>query len=343
MSNTHHVNSIFILSDFDVGCGENVTASNQEAENIVDEMSNRDEDTPSPSVIDAIQQSIVESSVQSASDAFVPVTLSGYSGVFASTPLPLSDLCLAAIDHPADAFAQEIPSHQSQSTSPPPLAARQHTDETSPRLSYAKVDLSARLVTPDEFRKPLKAAARNNKRKPRRLGRSLIATDTPEKNEIEYNKRAKRKRVTRKAIRKVLQSDSEEDCEIVLNDDSPDEGSWLSDEEDKENIITQKMLMKPLPRLPREGEYVLVEFASKKQLLYYVAKVLEERNDTLELYVSYLRHKKGRFSMPNTPDLAYAKDDNIKLLLPTPVSSGSTVRQQSYLTFSFDLSCINIR
>lgn len=305
MSNTH-VNCIFILSDFEVVCSEIVSLPNQEAENIVNEMSNRDEDTPSPSVIDAIQQLIVEPSIQSTSDASVPITLSGYSGVFASTPLPLSDLCLAAIVHPIDAIAiqqsQENPSRQSQPTSPPRSAARQHTDETSPRSSHAEVDLSARLVTPDEFRKPFKAAARNNKRKPRRLGKSLIATDTPEKNEIENNKKAKRKKVTRKTIRKVLQSDSEDDSEIILADESPDEGSWLSDE-DKENMITQEKLMKPLPRLPREGDYVLVEFASKKQLLYYVAKVLEERNDALELYVSYLRHKKGRFSMPNTPDL----------------------------------------
>lgn len=68
---------------------------------------------------------------------------------------------------------------------------------------------SATVIISEEFRKPLKAAARTGKRKSRKLGRSFIATDTPDKLEIANVKKCfKRKKdikITRKKItRQVL-------------------------------------------------------------------------------------------------------------------------------------------
>ncbi|XP_045782879.1 uncharacterized protein LOC123879265 [Maniola jurtina] len=202
------------------------------------------------------------------------------------------------------------------------------------------------LITPDQFRKPLKAPARNGKRKPRKLGKSLIATDTPEKNAIAKQKAAKRKKEIKckgkKAIRQVLQSDSEDEMDIVLNDETDDEGDWIETEE--EHNITDDLLKRPLVRLPNEGEYILVQFCSKNQKIYFVGKVLEERNiSSSDLYVSFLRYKKGKFVMPNVPDLSYVKDEDVRFILPKPTVSGSTSRQQSYYVFPVDLSQINIR
>lgn len=131
-----------------------------------------------------------------------------------------------------------------------------------------------------------------------------------------------------------LSSSSDED-DMILNDETDDEGDWV---EIEETILTEDLLTRPLERLPNEGEYVLVQFCSKNQKIFFVGKVLEERNhSSLELYVSFFRYKKGKFVMPNVPDLSYVKDDDVKFILPTPVT-GSTARQQSYYTFPVDLS-----
>ena len=63
--------------------------------------------------------------------------------------------------------------------------------------------------------KLLKAPSRTEKRK---LGRSLIATDTPEKNAIAELKSAKRKNQIKrkKSVRQVLQTDSEDDDEETI-------------------------------------------------------------------------------------------------------------------------------
>ncbi|KAJ2945257.1 hypothetical protein O0L34_g9329 [Tuta absoluta] len=67
-------------------------------------------------------------------------------------------------------------------------------------------DTRGKFIPPKEFMPPLKAGPRSGGRKPRKLGRSLIATDTPEKNEIaeERNKAKQRKSAAKKAKRPVL-------------------------------------------------------------------------------------------------------------------------------------------
>lgn len=60
--------------------------------------------------------------------------------------------------------------------------------------------------SPKEFMPPLKAGPRTGWRKPKKLGRSMIATDTPEKNQIaeERNKAQERKSATKKTKRPIL-------------------------------------------------------------------------------------------------------------------------------------------
>lgn len=99
-----------------------------------------------------------------------------------------------------------------------------------------------------------------------------------------------------------------------------------------------------MPRLPAEGDYVLVPFSTKKKSIYFVGKVLHELNDNLEYYVSFLRsNHKYQLRMPSNPDLSYVKDSDVKLILPKPSTGGSTLRQQSYFYFNVDFSQIDIR
>lgn len=73
------------------------------------------------------------------------------------------------------------------------------------------------FVSSKQFRHPIKTGPWKNKKKPRALGCSLVATDTPEKNEIEnYRKEAQKRKETKskKIVRKVSESSSEEECRI---------------------------------------------------------------------------------------------------------------------------------
>lgn len=140
------------------------------------------------------------------------------------------------------------------------------------------------------------------------MGRSHIATDTPEKGENKsYKKTIKNKKehkaTDNKYVRKVLRVILKKMVKLCYVD-SADDGDWWT--------------------------------------VFYVAKVLEKRNNE-QIPSELLQQRKGQFTMPNGPDLSYAKDDNIKTILPNPTLNGSTARQQSYLTFGVNLSGFNIR
>lgn len=107
--------------------------------------------------------------------------------------------------------------------------------------------------------------------------------------------------------------------------------------------MTEQDINKPLPRLAKEGDYVLVQFTTKKKKLFYIGKVIEERNENLEYYISFLRKKAcNKYHLPAVPDLSNVKDDDVKFILPKPTFSGSTTRQQNYYSFSIDLSQLNM-
>nr|CAI5851175.1 unnamed protein product [Callosobruchus analis] len=203
------------------------------------------------------------------------------------------------------------------------------------------------FISPFDFREPIKAGPRKSNRKRRRLGRSIIATDTPEKAEIEMEKAAtKRKKALKrkKVSRKVMDSDSDEDAEIDFQDSEDDyDSDSIGEKENNVSILTHEDLQQPLPGPPQEGEYVLVEFATKKKVLYYVGKILQTRNRDLEYQISFLRQNhQNKFRVPNVPDISFVKEDDVKLILPKPICSRSTSRQQSFYSFPLDLSALNV-
>lgn len=103
--------------------------------------------------------------------------------------------------------------------------------------------------------------------------------------------------------------------------------------------MTEQDINKPLSRFLKEGEYVLVQFTTKKIKPFYIGKVIEERNENLEFYISFLMKKAcNKYHFPAILDLSNVKDDDVKFVLPKPTFSGSTTRQQNYYSFSIDLS-----
>ncbi|KAK9879928.1 hypothetical protein WA026_008435 [Henosepilachna vigintioctopunctata] len=244
----------------------------------------------------------------------------------------------------------EISGNLISSPPPPPIELVANINlvtfaETTPSIVVKK----SKIISPFEFRNPIKAGPRKSKRKTRKLGRSLIATDTPEKLEIEMDKNLTKKRKEakkRKTAKKILHSDSEnEELLEIPYQKSDEDNDWFDEEVENRPVpITSNYLERPLSHTPQEGEYVLVEFSTKKTQIYYVGIVLESRNEKWEYCISFLRQKSiNKFHNPNEPDISYVKEHDIKLILPKPDISGSTSRQQSYLSFATDLSLLNIR
>ncbi|KOB63449.1 Uncharacterized protein OBRU01_24838 [Operophtera brumata] len=177
-----------------------------------------------------------------------------------------------------------------------------------------------------KFRDAMKAGPRKSVRKRRRLGRNVIATDTPEKTFIEEEKNAiNRKNEAKKGKFPANDDEIENQVEFQLAD-SEDDADCPAKElhehtDDNEPVLSEEDLNNTLPFLPKKGEYVIVQRTTKKQKSLCIGKVIKERNSDLEYYISFLRRKPGtdKFLMPNKPDLSLIKDDDLKYILPKPL------------------------
>lgn len=213
---------------------------------------------------------------------------------------------------------------------------------------------SKSFLSPRDFMGPLKAGPRK-KTYSRKRGKSIIATDTPEKEEIS-KKKTKIELQKKQKITKVTQRLFKNKNSVQNNDTDSSDGefkasgsssggeqilSCLSDSEDEEHILTNDFL--PLLRQPKASDYVIVEFTSKKTKLYYIALVLEEIDGEFDFFVSYLKLKSKvleTFVDPIMPDSAGVKLQDIKYILPSPIIKGSS-RRNSTLKFPVNMQLIN--
>lgn len=209
-----------------------------------------------------------------------------------------------------------------------------------------------KFIFPEEFRPPLRAGPRNNTRKPRKTKKSIIATDTPEmtliKDEKSFVNRKKSLKKRKNVIRKVLQDESEIESNESFSSHSSSGGNWCESEDDEVDVpfLLTPDSFEPLGRRPNEGEYVLVEFATKKTLVFYVGKVLEGNVNTEEYYINFLRIKSRdveQFIEPQIKDAAYVKEQDIKYILPKPEENGGTMRQQSFFKFNMSFKALKMR
>ncbi|KAJ8940589.1 hypothetical protein NQ314_010667 [Rhamnusium bicolor] len=149
-----------------------------------------------------------------------------------------------------------------------PVTLNSESDSYS-KSPFPLAGISREFGNPVQFRGLLKAAPRKSGRTPRRKGKSMIATDTPEKLEIERREAEKReKQMKKNAIakkRKILQEPEDANVTSEENDhysvQSEDEASF--DEEQGETIIIPQSFTS-LENLPGEGEHILIEFNSTK-------------------------------------------------------------------------------
>lgn len=226
-------------------------------------------------------------------------------------------------------------------------SATMEHDRSAAVAGTSSTNTEKRFLSPFQFRGLPKAGPRKGGRAPRRKGKSMIATDTPNKKEIEMREGEKKHKKQRKAIakikkRKVLQESSSED-EDEISVYSEDEPMSEGDEESDCEMVDSNTFP-ALKGLPKEGDFVIVEFEVKGKHIYYVAKVLGEKENETE--VSFLRRSNknpNHFHMPNVPDIATVALNDIRMILPKPLFSGNTKRIQCMYQFDINFSTINLR
>ena len=89
----------------------------------------------------------------------------------------------------------------------------------------------------------------------------------------------------------------------------------------------------------------VVEFiVGSRTKCFYVGKVIGTEGDAID--VSFLRASKkrpGKFVDPPVPDFSSVKRASVRAVLPKPVPSGQTKRQQAYYSFPVEFVAADIR
>lgn len=224
---------------------------------------------------------------------------------------------------------------------------------------------STKKVTPEHVRPFPRAEPRENNRGGRMKRKSRILTLTPEKNRIAAERiardlkkqnvvknlpndepqsmprRAISKRSRNNLFSENLDSDSDSDECYSIHDESDtyDIEDELSNDDDMSQMEID--IQKEMPEL-NSGDYVLVKFATKMTLKYFVGHILKKEG--LEYSIKFLRKRPTcwKFYFPDIDDISTVDHEDLILKLPEPVVNGSSRRTVAIMSFNVDLSRFNV-
>ncbi|XP_022909090.1 uncharacterized protein [Onthophagus taurus] len=262
----------------------------------------------------------------------------------------------------AEATNDEAAPQEAPQTSPPASPVLPVVCSSS---SYAMASPSTSLgiVTPEMIRPyPKIHKTTSATAKKRKIGKSRIYTDTPEKNRLEDIARAKEtkkiekerknrvKEVKRalklvstevdksKKQKKDLESESETNTDMSLRESSASPVEDICEELETETPVLIHNIKK--------GSFVVVKFDKKKSVLHYVGEIVEKYSPS-EYKISFLRKKQGKagswnFVYPNTKDEGSVLISDIILILPKS-KTAATARTARIFNFGKDFSPYNIQ
>ena len=240
--------------------------------------------------------------------------------------------------------------HDSSSSSSDVISSDPDVNSSNPGGSYVN---SRMLYSPEEVRPLEKPKPRKDglAQKGRKKGRTRILTDTPEKEQLMLEAKAKEDRKRKKdcsaksksAKRKIITKDPAS-SETSDDDDSSESSSFsISSDSDESDISIENFDTEKDPLDIDKADFILVEFAGKKSKSYYIGQVINKVND-FEITTKFLRradqqkHGKMFFVFPEKDDISTIERDAIVVKLSAPTPVGGTKRSASKLVFSSDLS-----
>ncbi|XP_046383032.1 uncharacterized protein LOC124172345 isoform X2 [Ischnura elegans] len=201
--------------------------------------------------------------------------------------------------------------------------------------------------SPAQFKGYPKAAPRKNSTRKREPGKSMIITDTPEKIRMMEKKNTaigKKTSEATKSCRSLFNANvAIDNCEGPhQNSDTTSEGGLSNPLEGNEDILEgfgNKV------GTVKVGDYVLIEFSSKKKF-YYVGRIIKEARKHNGAEVTYLRKSSkvpNSFFFPHIEDIASVSMKDIKLVLPPPSYRKGTARMKRFISFKISFANLDVR
>lgn len=200
----------------------------------------------------------------------------------------------------------------------------------------ASTSAQSEFVSPEQLNPYPKAKPRKLGKGGRKRGRSMIATDTPEKEELELKERvkmAKKAKVVKKKVfekkKTVFEEDSsDEDMGEVIMKDSSSE--WEEEAESDECLRSGNDAV--------EDDFLIVKVPSKKGkfAMNYVAKVKSKLRDGLEVKFYRRLLPSNRFQ-PTAEETSFVDFSQVILILPKAIED-KRPRFKGMLYFNTDLS-----
>lgn len=215
--------------------------------------------------------------------------------------------------------------------------------DNSVKMSSQDITICKTYLSPEEIKGFPKRKTKETAKNVRRRGKTMIATDTPEKEELANRKRPKKQpKIKQKLPKKTLF-----ECESEGSDNEGD--VEYKDSSDELNVsdceLQQELVFGNLQRDPEEGEFVLVQFTetgnrpTSSKIIYFCGKVLKKISDDA-FEIDFLRKSAkcpGKFIFPSVKDIATVDKKDIKMILSHTQTVGATKRQQSFINFDIKL------
>lgn len=219
---------------------------------------------------------------------------------------------------------------------------------TEKQSSKIVVIISDVKLTPEQIR-PYPKAVRISSKKGRKKKISTILTATPEKNRLENEIREKEekekraqerkasnieKKKSKSHIRKVFDEETSESEIENYCEESDDSLMEVESEDGKDFGLDLTNIQK--------GDFVLIKFATKKTLKFFVGQIEKELEES-EFLVNFLKMTPRQdFVFPDQKDESHISANDIMRKLPAPVKKIGTARSSSFFRFSVNFHGYNM-
>lgn len=159
-------------------------------------------------------------------------------------------------------------------------------------------------VSPECVRPLPKGTHRQQSNRGRKRGRCMIATDTPERMELEKKKASP---IIKRKVLASSSSSSEDDIEDLCEESgesafSSSQSSEESDSDDEADGNGEDV---------KEADYVVVKFPQKKTIVHYIGSIVKVIQPKYEYEIRFLRRKGMAFIYPTVEDKAVVVFEDI--------------------------------
>lgn len=219
---------------------------------------------------------------------------------------------------------QKIPVETFYST---PSTSTAEFSSSTPHSPQPGFFISPEQICPFPKAKPRKETKKGG----RKRGKSMIATDTPEKEDLEENERKRNEKKVKASKKKVFEESSDEEVEVITKDSSSE---WEETEDDDVRTSLEDA---------SEGDFLVVKVPSKKGKfsMNYVARVENKLRDGFEVAFFKRLIPSNRFQW-TSEELSFINVQQVVLILPRAIED-TRPRFKNMFYFNTDLSALSLQ